>query len=206
MSDRKSKSKSADPVKDTVKDTVVVGGLYLGSTVTKIQHETKEMAGGTRIKKRMIITFDNGMIRMEDEIIDSVEYSAIIEGDTFPDAILEEIPRPNLRISAASPPKSPSKKKKRRPIKEKEEPKKEKGHQSKPLSSLSKSKSSPLSSPLSPSPSSLSKEERRKVKDSKKKDPSKPKKERRKEKEKDQAKRLEENSDYVVSLKEPSPT
>jgi hypothetical protein len=59
-----------------------VGGLYLGSKVTKIAHETKEIAGN-RIKNRMIITFDNGMIRMEDEIIDNVKDSDL-KGDTKP--------------------------------------------------------------------------------------------------------------------------
>jgi hypothetical protein len=152
---------------------VVVGGLYLGSTVTRIEHETKEIAGD-RIKKSMIITFDNGMMRMEDEIIDKVKYSGI-KGDTFPDAKLEDIPNPFMSMSKPSRTKSSSsssssKRKKRKP---KEETGKE------------KEKSKPKG---------------------KETDSSKPKKGRRQEKKKNPSERLEEKSDYVVSLKGPSPT
>ena len=153
---------------------IVVGELYLGSTVTKIEQETKEIAGN-RIKKRMIITFDNGVMRMEDEIIDKVKYSSI-EGDKFPDAKLEDIPNPFMSMSKPSRTKSSSsssssKRKKRKP-------KEEKGKE--------KEKSKP------------------KVKET---DPFKPKNEYRQElKNYPPESRLEEKSDYVISLKGPSLT
>jgi hypothetical protein len=146
----------------------VVGGLYLGSTVTRIEYDTKEIAGN-RIKKSIIITFDNGMMRMEDEIIDKVKYSDI-KGKKFPDVKLEDIPNPFMSMSKPSRSRSSSSSKRKKRTSKKE---------------AGKEKSEPKE---------------------KEKDRSKPKKERRRLKKNNLADRLEEKSDYVVSLKAPSPT
>jgi hypothetical protein len=193
-----------------------VGALYLGSTVAKIVHETKEIAGN-RIRKRMIITFDNGMMRTEDEIIENIKYSDI-HGDKFPDANMEEIPNPfNNRIgravkkpsyatksssassapTAPSPSSSPVKKKKRsRKPKEEAEIEKEKGKLT-------------VKEMIKEREMFQAKAERQKKE--KEKEASKPKKEQRRINGKEPGskwleQKSEQKSDYFISLKGPSPT